>query len=78
MALETNVSIDTASLEVPASYVNRFHVLVSGPLVRIAFSEGVQGKDFHYRSAIIMTADDAKELTGLLSNLLTRPGSRDG
>lgn len=63
MAVETDVAFDPAALSVPAVYANRFQVTVVGSFVRVAFAEGMEGKNFQYRTAVVMNIADARELT---------------
>ena len=67
MAVETNVTFDFASLSVPTIYANRFQVTVTGDFLKIAFAEGMEGKNFQYRTAMIMTIGDARELAQVIS-----------
>ena len=59
--------------DLPAFYVNYFHANVGPEITRIAFGERVTGSpDIHYRLAIAMTAESAKLLIGLISDLIAK------
>jgi hypothetical protein len=62
MAVETNVPPDLAALETPAPFVNRFQIMDAGANIRIAFAENFSGQQTFYRSAVMMSAQDAREL----------------
>jgi hypothetical protein len=66
MAVETSVSLDPGAMTLPASYVNRVQILVAGPNLRMAFGEGFAGGNFIYRSAVMMTVLDAKEVANAI------------
>jgi hypothetical protein len=53
------------SKALPAAFVNRAFVKAEGRVVRISFGERVGDEDI-YRSAIVMTPEDAYELGQLL------------
>jgi len=40
MAVETGVTFDPTTLSVPAIYVNRFHITVTGSFARVAYIHG--------------------------------------
>lgn len=54
--------IDPISLEIPAPFVNKIQIIVAGPNVRISFGEAIEGQAVNYRSAVVLTAQDAKGL----------------
>jgi hypothetical protein len=67
--------LDEESLQIPAPVVNKFRLLFSDGNLRIAFAEGFADRPNHYRSAVIMSANNALELAvtiiGLLPSQLT-------
>ena len=71
MAVEMNVPIDATSLEIPAVLVNKFHIVGSPTVFRIAFGEAVGGRPpTIYKTAVAMEAGDVKELVDALTRLL--------
>ena len=75
MAVEKNAKIDATALEIPAPFVNKFQILVSGGNVRVAFAEGFTGQPDNYRSAVVMSVSDARELAQAISESLPAPRS---
>jgi len=72
MAVETNTKIDAGTLTVPAIYANRMQITGHGPIVRLSCGEGIGGTDFHYRAAIAMTINDAKEMAEAILNIVNQ------
>jgi len=67
--------IDSAALRLSASFVNQFQIVVTGTNVRIAFAEGFSGQGTNYRSAVMMSEADARELAlSILTSLPDRRG----
>lgn len=62
MADDPKAPIDPLSLEVPAPFVNKFQVLVAGTNVRVTFAEGFANQPNNYRSAVMLSAGDARAL----------------
>lgn len=62
MTAEISTALDASALELPAPFVNKFHILVSGSNVRLAFAEGFAGQPSNFRSAVVMSASDARDL----------------
>ena len=61
--------IDPDAVALPATFVNRFQITLLGELlVRLSFAEALPPGS-QYRTAIIMTAADAKELAMTILNL---------
>jgi len=75
MAVETNTKIDAGTLTVPAIYANRMQITGHGPIVRLSFGEGMGGTDFHYRAAVAMTINDAKEMAETTLNIVNQAPS---
>ncbi len=73
MAVETDVPLDLGAMKLPALYINRVQVLVSGPNVRMAFGEGFSGGNTIYRSAVTMTIQDAREVAEAILATLAAP-----
>jgi len=73
--IETDAQLDPLALEIPASFVNKFQILVSGAHVRVAFAEGVSGQANNYRSAVAMSVSDARDLA--LAILESLPASKN-
>ncbi len=69
-------TIDAEALAIPAPYVDRFQVSsLDGALVRLSFAEtlGLPGRG-NYRAAVMISADNARELAlTLLTMLGTSP-----
>jgi len=55
-----------------AVYANRMQITGHGPIVRLSFGEGMGGTDFHYRAAIAMTINDAKEMAEAILNIVNQ------
>jgi hypothetical protein len=72
MAVETNTQIDAGTMTVPAIFANRMQITGHGPIVRLSFGEGMGGTDFHYRAAIAMTINDAKEMAEAILNIVNQ------
>jgi hypothetical protein len=68
----TSAPIDQESLAIPAPYVDRFQISsLNGVLVRISFGEALAaGGKAHYRAAVMMPANDARELALTILNVL--------
>ncbi len=67
---------DSAALRIAAPFVNQFQIVVAGSNVRIAFAEGFSGQATSYRSAVVMSEADARELA--LSILTSLPAQATG
>ena len=58
-------------LDLPATYINRFAVLVAQDLTRISFGEQVvQGLPERYHATFIMTIENAVSLANLILHLV--------
>ena len=68
MSVEVSAKVDPASMNFPAHLTNRFQVSSTGETVRIAFAEQ-QGDAMAYRSVIVMSGADAKELIAVLAKV---------
>ena len=68
----TSAPIDQDALTIPAPYVDRFQLSsLNGVLVRISFAESLAaGEKAHYRAAVMMPANDARELALTILNAL--------
>jgi hypothetical protein len=68
----TSASIDQEALAIPAPYVDRFQITsLNGGLVRISFAEVLAANEkAHYRAAVMMPANDARELALTILNML--------
>jgi hypothetical protein len=76
MTTDPKVTPEAVSLEIPASFVNQFQIAVVGNNVRISFAEGFAGIPPNYRSAVMMSAQDARILaTAILRSLPTPPNA---
>lgn len=65
-------AVDFASLQLPAVFSNHFQIVkVSASLVRLSFGEAPAPDQPVYRSAILMTLDDARLLVEGLAHVLT-------
>jgi hypothetical protein len=53
---------DPQGLKLPAPYVNKVQVLVAGTNIRMAFAEGLPGQQINYRSAVVISSQDALNL----------------
>lgn len=62
-----NTPIDTKAMETPSHFINYFQVLAQGPTIRVAFAEAGPMQPPNYRTAIVLTVQDAKELGQLLT-----------
>lgn len=67
MAIESNARLDPETLKIPAVFSNRFQLLTASGNVRITFAESGQASPedtpvVAYRSAIVLTIDDARQL----------------
>ena len=59
----TSTPIDQDALTLPAPYVNRFQITtVDRTLVRVSFAESLGSDRRSYRTAVMMTVADAKEI----------------
>ena len=67
-AIEMNEPVPGA--ELPALFANRFYVLANERTTRIAFGEHVDRGDVHYRTAITLPMEDAKQLVDVLSDVI--------
>ena len=71
--------LDQEALAIPAPYVDRFQISnLNGALVRMSFAEALAaGEKAHYRAAVMMPANDARELALTILNVLgtARPTS---
>ena len=73
MAVDLKAPIDPATFTIGATHVNRFQVLASvGGLVRIAFGEVSPEGAVFYRTALVMTFADAKDLSEVITGILQR------
>jgi hypothetical protein len=72
MTVETNTKIDAGTITVPAIYANRMQITGHGPIVRLSFGEGMGGTDFHYRVAVAMTINDAKEMAEAILGIVNQ------
>ncbi len=61
-------TVDPAAMKIQASFVNQFQIVMAGNNVRISFAEGFQGQPSNYRSAVVMSAQDAFLLASSLLN----------
>jgi hypothetical protein len=62
--------IDIMAMEIPAPFVNQFQILVTGNNIRISFAEGFRGQPSNYRSAVVMSEADARDLAiSILQNI---------
>ena len=68
----TTAPLDQEALAIPAPYVDRFQISnLNGVLVRISFAEALAaGEKAHYRAAVMMPADAARDLALTILNLL--------
>jgi hypothetical protein len=68
----TSAPIDQEALAIPAPYVDRFQISsLEGVLVRMSFAEALAaGEKAHYRVAVMMPANDARELALTILNVL--------
>ena len=71
--------VDPEAMELPAPFVNQFQVLVAGANVRISFAEGFAGQPSNYRSAVVMSIADARELAlAVFGNIPSPPNAFSG
>lgn len=74
----TNESTPTYSTDVqgtenlPGIFTNRFFVLGNPVTTRVAFGERIAGNETVYRTAVVMTTSDARDLYQLLGDILKR------
>ena len=68
----TTAPLDQEALAIPAPYVDRFQIAnLNGALVRMSFAEALAaGEKAHYRAAVMMPADAARDLALTILNLL--------
>ena len=75
MAVEKNAPLDPMALEIAAPFVNKFQILVAGGNVRVAFAEGFANQPSNYRSAVVMSLTDARDLAiAIIESIPTPPG----
>lgn len=64
--------IDPLAMELPAPFINQFQVLSTEGNVRISFAEGFSDTPPFYRSAVVMSARDARALAlAIVSNAVS-------
>lgn len=70
--MEGEAQTPPAGRELPATYVNRFHVIVGPITTRITFGEALIGLEADSRVAVAMKTTDALELGNLLIELIRK------
>jgi len=75
-AIDMNEPVPGA--ELPALFANRFYVLANERTTRIAFGEHVDRGAVHYRTAITLPMEDAKQLVDVLNDVIRQVEAQAG